>query len=77
MKTQHVFVAVVVALFVAPVVLSVGTFFLIPLVLLLLALLPGLVVIGLSTLFVSGARATVPAAARVHTLLPTTIVCPR
>jgi hypothetical protein len=66
MKTQHAFAAVVVALFLAPVVVSVGTFFLIPLVLLLVATLPVIAVLGLSALIVSGARATVPATARIH-----------
>jgi hypothetical protein len=77
MKTQHVFVAAVVVLFLAPVVLSVGTFFLIPLVLLLLAVLPVLVVIALCALIASGARASGPATARVHTSLSSTVACSR
>lgn len=74
MKTQHVFAAVVVALSLTPVVLSVGTFVLVPLVLLLLAFLPVVALLGLSLLVVSGARAAGPL--RVHAgSLPTTVVC--
>jgi len=74
MKTQHVFAAVIVALTLTPVVLSVGTFIVVPLVMLLLAFLPVIAVLGLSMLVVSGARAAAPMRLRAGSL-PTTVIC--
>jgi hypothetical protein len=57
MKTQHVLAAAVMVFFVAPILLGLGSFFVIPLVLLAVAVLPILLVGGIVMLFVAWHRA--------------------
>lgn len=64
MKTQHSFTVAVAVLLLTPVVLSVGTFFAIPLILLTLAVLPAMAALAVSALIASAMRTPAPTMAR-------------
>jgi uncharacterized membrane protein len=77
MKTRHALTALVVAVLLTPVVLSVGMFVLIPLGIVLVAALPIAFIAGLPLLLVAMARDTEARAARAHAPVQSTVVYTR